>query len=592
MCMTLLGILAVATFAAQESDDVEIISNNVYYGETLRLMYAVKAPDGADISVSARDSAGNSVEVVPYYVNGTNYMQIKGEMCYVYVTKGGVAAQSIDEVITFTARLGNASDTQSYSVLEYLYERLYVSVGVTEGQRKMYNELLEYADAADRILNESAEGSCISDYRYVRVINGTLDGSNDSGVYLMGSTPFKNLTSDLNPGSNQVIEWSVSVDGSKSIVYTYEDIKDLAVNGYITVTAKLKNVSSVNHITAIEPANGSTVIVANDDVYTWWSTYDPSKITSDPYFQKADIYYPKDVTLRWSVENPAQYYRVSVSLNEDMSNSEKYVVNREYLALDSLLVATDYYWRVDAVYENQTLRSTVHHFVTADSPRCIEIEGVSNTRDIGGKLTDSGMRVKQGMVYRGGALGSITDAGKDYMVNVLGIKHDMDLRGSSEAGSVTVSPLGEGVTYHCYNGRNYVTSSGIQTDEGKAIFAEEIRFFANPENFPVYVHCALGRDRTGTAIFVLEALLGVEKKDLYMDYELSFFSKVGCSMEGEHSAYDWINTMKHWIIKVYDYIDTFEGDTFSEKTENYLLSIGITEDEIQSIRNNLLEEVK
>ena len=77
-----------------------------------------------------------------------------------------------------------------------------------------------------------------------------------------------------------------------------------------------------------------------------------------------------------------------------------------------------------------------------------------------------------------------------------------------------------------------------------------------------------------------------------MDYELSFFSQKGCTMEGEHSALEWINTMKNWMVRVYDYINTFEGDTYAEKTENYLLSIGLTEEEIQSIRDNLLEEAE
>ena len=394
----------------------------------------------------------------------------------------------------------------------------------------------------------------------------------------------KNTEANSTPSSD-------SGSTEKATEDTEKDSETSIDTGTETETSTESNSNST--INAIAPVNNSTVVIANDDVYTWYSSYNPSKITSDAYFKKADIYYPKNVTLEWSAKQPADYYRVWVSLNEDMSNSEKYVVNREYLALDSLFVSTDYYWRVDAVYSDKTIRSKVYHFTTADSPRCLEIAGVSNTRDIGGKLTDSGMRIKQGMVYRGGALTDITDEGKDYMVNVLGIKHDMDLRGSSEAGSLTASPLGAGVEYHCYNGRNYVTSeSGIQTDEGKAIFAEEMRFFANPDNYPVYVHCALGRDRTGTAIFVLEALLGVEKKDLYMDYELSFFSRVGCSMEGEHTANEWINTMKHWTIKVYDYLNTFEGDTLSQKTENYLLSIGLTEEEIQSIRDNLLEEAE
>ena len=45
--------------------------------------------------------------------------------------------------------------------------------------------------------------------------------------------------------------------------------------------------------------------------------------------------------------------------------------------------------------------------------------------------------------------------------------------------------------------------------------------------------------------------------------------------------------------QTYDYISSnYEGDSFAEKTENYLLSIGITPEEIQSIRDIMLEEVK
>ena len=73
---------------------------------------------------------------------------------------------------------------------------------------------------------------------------------------------------------------------------------------------------------------------------------------------------------------------------------------------------------------------------------------------------------------------------------------------------------------------------------------------------------------------------------LVMDYELSVFSVTGTLDNASISA------IKNNILATYDYISSYEGSSFAEKTENYLLSIGITAEEIQTIRDLLLEEVE
>ena len=85
---------------------------------------------------------------------------------------------------------------------------------------------------------------------------------------------------------------------------------------------------------------------------------------------------------------------------------------------------------------------------------------------------------------------------------------------------------------------------------------------------------------------MIEALLGVDRNDLMMDYELSVFSVTGTMDNASISA------IRSNIQATYDYIKTFKGDSYAEKAENYLLSIGITAEEIQAIRDILLEEVK
>ena len=71
-------------------------------------------------------------------------------------------------------------------------------------------------------------------------------------------------------------------------------------------------------------------------------------------------------------------------------------------------------------------------FSTAILPRTIYIDGVSNTRDLGGNVGLNGKRMKEGLVYRGMGLEAITDAGKEEFLNNLGIKSEVDLRGSGE----------------------------------------------------------------------------------------------------------------------------------------------------------------
>ena len=72
-----------------------------------------------------------------------------------------------------------------------------------------------------------------------------------------------------------------------------------------------------------------------------------------------------------------------------------------------------------------------------------------------------------------------------------------------------------------------------------------------------------------------------------MDYELSAFSVRGTWDTAT------VTDAKRNITATYNYInDNYRGDTFAEKTENNLLSIGITPEEIQTIRELLLDEIE
>lgn len=337
-------------------------------------------------------------------------------------------------------------------------------------------------------------------------------------------------------------------------------------------------------IAVIYPEENATVILANEDVYGWWDTFHMKKTDSTPFYQHADIYYPVPVSLEWAEVEEADYYRVYISMNEDMSEAESYLVNSTTVELDTLFTGKTYYWQIDAAIADSTVRSSVHSFKTARSPRTIKVEGVSNTRDAGGYDALDGRRMKQGMIYRGGKLEEITENGIMTFHDIIGIRTDLDLRTTGEGGAGVKSPIGDDVLYININGRYYIGNMGIGSEEGKETIAEEMRVFVDPASFPVYIHCSLGRDRTGTLVMLLQGLAGVSKSDIMMDYELSIFSVTGTLDNAS------IDALRSNISATYDYISkSYQGENFAEKVEKYLLSCGMTADEIAAIRDNLLE---
>jgi hypothetical protein len=80
-------------------------------------------------------------------------------------------------------------------------------------------------------------------------------------------------------------------------------------------------------------------------------------------------------------------------------------------------------------------------------------------------------------------------------------------------------------------------------------------------------------------------LLGVDEDTLRHEYYASFFSQQGAFSETEFPLL--IINMNRLVSGFDDFGD--EDDTLQEKIHAYLLHIGVTEEEIQSIRDIWLE---
>ena len=143
------------------------------------------------------------------------------------------------------------------------------------------------------------------------------------------------------------------------------------------------------------------------------------------------------VSLRLSVkEGSAISYKIELATNDSFANAQVYYLESSSGVFDfkHLYANTTYYYRV-TVYTRQGTDTATGQFKTADTPRILSIDGLSNVRDIGNWRTDSGKRIKQGLLIRGtemdGAVESVyylTNAGLVDMLEIFGIKTDIDLR--------------------------------------------------------------------------------------------------------------------------------------------------------------------
>ena len=311
-----------------------------------------------------------------------------------------------------------------------------------------------------------------------------------------------------------------------------------------------------------------------------------------------DRFAPKPATISWeNTRNGALYYTVRVGLKSDLSDAQEYLVNDTTIDIDYLFVAKHYYYQIYAHYENdEVVKSQIFDFYTADTPRTVSIPNVSNTRDIGGRYVQGGKyQVKQGMVYRGAevdpsagrAWGAITEEGKHIMVDILGIKTDLDLRDGKK---LTKSPIGDSLNYVNVSAPYYVGSNGITTAAYKDALTTEIRTFADPDNYPIYLHCSLGRDRAGTLAYLISALVGVEVEDLNRDYETSFFSITGFADASQGAGQ--IDNLIPSLNTLTNYLMNYGNGSLMENTEKFVKEyLGITQAEVDSIRNILLEQV-
>ena len=289
---------------------------------------------------------------------------------------------------------------------------------------------------------------------------------------------------------------------------------------------------------------------------------------------------PEPATIFWTQNASATAQQITWSLNADFSDAftAEVGLGDAHYEIYNLLPNQTYYYKVTLYIDGTPTDIINSSFTTSGQLRQIYAEGTGNMRDLGGWATASGNPIKYGLIYRGAEWNGeyqLTPEGVAAL-RAVGMKAELDLRIDWEAAYITQSPLGDDVTYCRITNEDYY-ESGMQNR--KDLYKQNLEFVFDcvKNDKPVYFHCHIGADRTGTLAVILEGLLGVNMSDLYKDYELTTFS------------YYETHRYKENIDGILEYINSLEGETLTDKFYTYChTELGLSAKDIADFRMKML----
>ena len=245
------------------------------------------------------------------------------------------------------------------------------------------------------------------------------------------------------------------------------------------------------------------------------------------------------------------------------------------------------------------------------SDRHYPFEGCFNFRDIGGYLNQDGMRVKKGLYFRTGRQDRMTQ--KDLAkLSDLKISTQIDLRKPDEvldqgkgpleamgANYINIAVIPEGGSDQL---SKLVGDTGISgkrylgyLEFGPTSWLRLFGILSNLENLPVVLHCTAGKDRTGVSTAFLLSVLGVNRDLIEADYLLTNLDTERQadfieSTVGYPDGYDRESMISAAGVPkdaMKDFLDGVESKWGS--SVEYLKKIGVTEEQMELVRNNFLE---
>ncbi len=240
---------------------------------------------------------------------------------------------------------------------------------------------------------------------------------------------------------------------------------------------------------------------------------------------------PEQTELSWEFTAPEGYevknFTLVFSQNMDLSNP--YTVQgtkNPSIKFYNSFLGTNYFKIVANFTSGDTQSSDVKAFkVTEQAPRNLYVGNMPNCRDMGGRTTVAGGKIKQGLIYRtsGSKFDNSTPSdseAQDILKNTLRVKTEINVANST-TNNVNLDGTKVENAYMAYGSVPYsnLARNSVRIRQVMDILAEE-------DNYPVFYHCRIGTDRTGITGIMINGLLGVPFNEAIQDYGFSNFAPI------------------------------------------------------------------
>lgn len=237
--------------------------------------------------------------------------------------------------------------------------------------------------------------------------------------------------------------------------------------------------------------------------------------------------------------------------------------------------------------------------------RLVPLDGVDNARDVGGLPLRDGGRTRHGVLLRTANLdhGELTAADLAYLTSEFGLRLVLDLRSPEEIerfGRFTHDGV-ERAELTLIGSSRDALPDGVELTvlemyrgylgDHHANVVEAVRRLAAPDAGPALVHCAAGKDRTGTVVALVLDAVGVEREAVVADYALS-------ALHVEALFRRWTNASGNPMPDDLDrhrpraetMADLLAGlDESHGGAAGWLLANGLTEEELERLRARFTE---
>ena len=179
-------------------------------------------------------------------------------------------------------------------------------------------------------------------------------------------------------------------------------------------------------------------------------------------------------------------------------------------------------------------------------------------------------------------------------------RNEYAMEAMEKAGVRTVINLGDSVnamqSYETFPDSYYSRCAVVNPEMGYDFDTEEFAgkvkesvLFITENDGPYLIHCKEGKDRTGILCALLECFVGARAEQVKEDYMITYLNYYG--VRPQDASYEII--LKNNLIKILCglfEIDTIESTDLKDAAERYLLSIGLTEEQLLRLGEKLIKE--